>query len=255
MNNLKIATSQFPLSGNITRNAQYIKQHMKKAAKEACHIVHFPETALSGYARVHFDSFQNYDWGLLQQCLEDIIALSKELRIWTILGSTRKNTDSQPYNCIYVISDMGQIEGIYDKQNLYSREKEFYTPGAKPLFATIFGVKCGFLICYDSCFPNLYTTYRDQGVQLLFHSYYNAANTEGKSSLDDLIIAQLITRAADNQMWISASNSSERHSRLASCLARPDGSLVKAKRHVAGIVTTVFSQIGPGWTYNNRTGS
>jgi hypothetical protein len=55
-------------------------------------------------------------------------------------------------------------------------------------------------------------------------------------------------------MWISASNSSTRHSRLSACIARPDGSIISTKRHVAGIVTYSLSDSRLGWTYDNRKG-
>ena len=110
---------------------------------------------------------------------------------------------------------------------------------------------CGFLICYDSCFPELYHVYRERGARLLFHSYYNAKNVGLATSLDTLICAQLRTRAADHHLWISASNSSARHSRLASCVARPDGSLRSTKRHVPGFVLHDFPDTALGWTYDN----
>jgi deaminated glutathione amidase len=133
---------------------------------------------------------------------------------------------------------------------LYGKERDFYSAGERPLILSINGTTCGFLICYDSCFPDLYHVYADQGVQLLFHSYYNAKNEGPPTSLDDLIVAQLRTRAADHRFWISASNSSARHSRLASCVARPDGSLRSTKRHMPGLVFHDLPDPDLGWTYD-----
>ena len=250
--NLKIAASHFPVSGQIKRNARYIFRHMKKAAGDGVQVVHFPETALSGYALVHFESFNEYNWSLLEFYTQEICDYARKLGIWTVFGSTRRGSDILPKNCIYVISNIGKIEGIYDKQRLYNKEKLYYSAGSEPVSIIINGVKCGFLICYDSCYPELYDAYRRRGVRLLFHSYYNANNKEGANSLDDLIVAQLRTRAADNQMWICASNSSERHSRMVSCIVKPDGSLISAKRHISSIVIQEFSSSNLGWTYDNK---
>jgi predicted amidohydrolase len=53
---LRIAAAQFPVSGNIARNAHYIGAQIKEAVRQGANVVHFPETALSGYAPQHFSS-------------------------------------------------------------------------------------------------------------------------------------------------------------------------------------------------------
>ncbi len=248
---LRLAVSQFPVAADIATNASYIAQHMAKAAKRRAHVVHFPEGAISGYARSNFTSFDGYDWQALGYYTQRICALAAALKLWVVLGSVRRMArQSKPRNCLHVISPAGTILATYDKQKLYGKERDFYSAGETPLILSINGTTCGFLICYDSCFPDLYRAYADQGVQLLFHSYYNAKNEGPSTSLDDLILAQLRTRAADHRFWISASNSSARHSRLASCVARPDGSLRITKRHVPGLVFHDLPDADLGWTYS-----
>jgi predicted amidohydrolase len=249
---LRLAVSQFPVTGDIAANACYITQHMRKAAHAQAHVVHFPEAALSGYACADFASFNGYDWHTLDQHTHQICALAAALGLWVVLGSARTMAPHQkPRNCLHVISPVGAVAGSYDKQRLYGKEHHVYSAGHTPLLLTINGMTCGFLICYDSCFPDLYHVYRERGARLLFHSYYNARYTGPSTSLDDLMLAQLRTRAADNHLWISASNSSARHSRLASCVARPDGSLRSTKRHVPGVVLHDFPDPHLGWTYDN----
>ena len=126
---------------------------------------------------------------------------------------------------------------------------DFYSEGLDSVELSINSIKCGFLICYDSCFPSFYESYRESGVQVLFHSYYNARNDGARTSLDDLMLAQLRTRAADNHVWISASNSSARHSRLPACIARPDGSVRTMRKHIPGIVLHDIPDMDLGWTY------
>ena len=60
--NLKVATCQFPVSGNIESNADYIKRFIKEAALNKADIVHFSEAALSGYPPKDIPSFQNFNW-------------------------------------------------------------------------------------------------------------------------------------------------------------------------------------------------
>jgi hypothetical protein len=55
---LKVATCQFPVSGNIESNADYIKRFIKEAALNKADIVHLSEAALSGYPPKDIPSFQ-----------------------------------------------------------------------------------------------------------------------------------------------------------------------------------------------------
>jgi predicted amidohydrolase len=252
---LKFAACQFPVTGQMDVNLEYILKYTHRAAAEGAHIVQFPEAALPGYARKDFSSFSGFNWQTLSTHTSRIMACAEKLKIWIVLGSCLQvSKEEKPKNCLQIISSSGNIIATYDKRKLYGKEALSYSKGSTDLTVTINGIKCGFLLCYDSCFPRLYESYRKQGVQLIFHSYYNAGNEGACNSLDDLILAQLRTRAADNQMWISASNSSERHSRLTACIARPDGSILSARRHIPGIVTHTLPDTALGWVYDNSTG-
>jgi predicted amidohydrolase len=248
---LRIAASQFPVSGNIARNARYIESQMHEAATQGVQVIQFPETSLSGYGPKHFESFNNYEWNILDNHKRKICDLASSLNLWVVLGSTRQAEPELPRNCVQVISNTGVIVGTYDKQRLYSSEKEYYSLGTEPLVIEINGFRCGFLICYDNCYPELYDVYRNREVGLLFHSFHNAGNRH-VTSIKDLMLANLIVRAADYQMWISASNSSKRYSPLSACIVRPDGSMVKSRRNVAGIVIDDYPKAKLGWTYDNR---
>jgi hypothetical protein len=68
----------------------------------------------------------------------------------------------------------------------------------------------GFAACQFSVSGSM-----DANLQYILRYTRRASQEGAATSLDDLILAQLRTRAADNRMWISASNSSARHSRLA----------------------------------------
>ena len=224
---------------------------MKEAADKGVEVIQFPETSLSGYGPAHFESFSTFEWDILDYYTQKICDLASSLKMWVILGSMRQVDGESPRNCVHVVSNQGVIVGGYDKRRLYRNEKDYYSPGNEPLVLEIKGFKCGFLICYDNCYPELYDIYRDMGVGLLFHSFHNAGNRE-LTSIKNLMIAGLITRAADNQMWISASNSSKRQSPLSACIVRPDGTMVKSRRNVSGFVTEDYPKVELGWTYDNR---
>lgn len=249
---LRIAICQFPVSHNVASNVKFIRRFMKEAAGAAAHAVHFPETALSGYGRSDFTPSSTDNWQELEEHMQGIVGLAGKLGLWVVLGSCRKIANKQkPANCIYIISDNGRIVGTYDKQRLTLSESTWYTPGDGFLVVTIKNVKCGFLICYETCFPDLFEAYRKRGVQLVFHSCHNVSGTP-KPLFQELTLAQVRTRAADNRMWISDSNSSARYSFSTACVARPDGSVRCSRRHSNGILLHDFPDTELGWTYDNR---
>ena len=224
---------------------------MRAAAKQAAQVVHFPESALPGYAPKHLGPLEQYGWSRLEAYSLSIQELASSLGIWVILGSMRRAKSGPPANCTIIISKTGAIEAVYDKRHLYGAEEHHFSSGSSPCIVDIEGFKCGFLICYENCFPHLYREYRESGVELVFHSFYNAANSH-PTTIQDLMYASLLVRAADNQLWISASNSSMSYSPLPACVVRPDGSTVRAKRNVTGLALDDFPSAELGWTYDTR---
>ncbi len=234
------------------RNKRYIEAHMNEAAAKGAHVIQFPETALPGYAPVHIPSLETYAWEQLDTVTRRICDVAASLKLWVVIGSMRQANEALPRNCLQIISDTGTIVGTYDKQRLYRREKDVFSPGTTPFMATIHGFACGFLICYDNCYPELYEAYRKLGIGVLFHSFHNAGNTHA-TSIKELMHSLLIVRAADYQMWISASNSSTRYSPLSARIVRPDGTLVRRQRHDTGIVIDDYPLAELGWTYDNSS--
>lgn len=248
---LRIAATQYPVSSDMGKNFKYIKRLIEKASKNDVDVIHFPETALPGYLSFPNGDPSSFDWGTLYTLTEKIRCLALSKKMWVVLGSIRKVKGQLPRNCICVISNSGEVIGYYDKQRIYEAEKEYYSIGKSPLSIKIKGYNCGFLICYDNCFPELYTTYRKMGVGLIFHSIFNAGSKKGATNIKDLIAANLIVRSADNQMWISASNSSKAYCPCPATVARPDGSTNKAKRHRTALVIEDYPKAELGWTYDN----
>jgi len=221
---LRVATCQFPVTEDVAANARYIRRQMRAAARNKAHILHTSEAALSGYGGLDFSGFEGFDWDRLREETTAILDLARVLKLWVILGSAHYLSARQkPTNCLYLIDSRGRIVDRYDKSMLTTGDLKCYTPGDHPVTFRLKGITCGLMICYDSCFPEMYNRYRHAGVEIAFHSYYNAHH-KGPDILDQFIPAQAQTRAADNTMWVVANNSCARHSCWPSMIVRPDGS-------------------------------
>jgi len=224
---LKISTCQFSVGRSITRNSRAICDFLRKAHKAGADIVHFSECALSGYVGTDFPNFEGYEWELLREKTQKIMALAAELGLWVVLGSTHRLTEpNKPHNSLYLINPKGKIVDRYDKRFCTPGDLRRMTPGNRFVTFKINGVKCSLLICFDLRFPELYRELYKHKVNCIFQSFYNARQ-KGPSVHTHIMRQTMQCRAATNHFWVSISNSSGYYSPYPSCFIQPDGRIVR----------------------------
>ncbi len=242
---LIVATCQFPVSGDIEQNLAHTLTLIAKAKARGAAVAHFSESSLSGYAGFDFERYDERDQTALQSALARTAAHCAALKIWAVIGGHHFDAAMpKPYNCLWVIDDQGVIVRRYDKRICYGKpgegEHRYYQPGKEPVLFEINGVVCGFLICHEWRYPELYREQKQRGTEVLFQSFYDgnlsarAYDDEGRE-MGSLITGAIRDRAANNHLWISASNTSKRQSCFAGFVAQPDGRLLhQLKRNVTG---------------------
>lgn len=227
---LKVATCQFAVGRSIKWNSRTICELLRKASKAKADIVHFSECALSGYVGTDFPNFDGYDWSLLREETEKIMAIAAKLGLWIVLGSTHRLTEpNKPHNSLYLISPDGKIINRYDKRFCTPGDLRRLTPGNRFVNFTINGVKCSLLICFDLRFPEIYRQLYKQKANCIFQSFYNARQ-KGPSIHTHIMRQTMQCRAATNHFWVSMSNSSGYYSPYPSCFIQPDGKIVRQLR-------------------------
>jgi predicted amidohydrolase len=191
-----------------------------------------------------------------------------------VLGSAHELSDGRkPHNCLYVISDRGEIVERYDKRFCSGDPDErtgdlaHYSPGDHPSTWDIDGIRCGALICYDYRFPELYREYARLGAQLIFHSFHAGGSPGarvaaiGEAIGRDLapvnpvatftypgitMPAAMTAAAASNFVWISCPNSSARQSLWPAFFVRADGVMAgRLRRNVTGVLITTVDTEAP----------
>lgn len=254
MKTLTVASCQFPVTGDIRKNSKYIRSYLKKAAAGGAHLLHTSEACLSGYAGPDIGSFDDFNWELLRSETAGLRDASASLGMWLILGSAHfLDEKTKPTNCLYVIDPDGRIVDRYDKCMCTVGDQKAYSAGNRLVSLEINGIQVGFAICYDVCYPQIYAAYREKGVKLMLHSFYNAHH-EGPNCLDVLNIHQVPTRCADNLMWAVANNSSHPYSHWGSFVARPDATIPKRlPLNKAGMLIHEFPDglSEGGWIHNH----
>lgn len=250
---LSVASCQFPVTEDVAANAGYIRRYMKRAAEAGADLLHTSEACLSGYARVDFSSFEGYDWDRLRRETSRLREDARKLGIWLVLGSAHfLDRRTPPTNCLYFIDPRGAVVDRYDKCMCTRGDQKNYSAGQRLVTRTIKGVPIGLAICYDICYPQIYAAYREKGVKLMLHSFYNARG-KAKNCLDVLNLRQVPTRCADNLLWAVANNSSHPYSHWASFVARPDATIAQQlKINQAGMLIHDFPDglSEGGWIHN-----
>jgi predicted amidohydrolase len=224
---LRVATCQFPVSGQIVDNVKYIRDFLHQAAAAGAHLLHTSEASLSGYPGVDLPSFQDFGWDTLRRETTVLRQEARDLGLWLVLGSAHfLDERTKPTNCLYLIDPQGHIVDRYDKCMCTGGDQKHYSAGNRLVTHDIRGVRIGLAICYDICWPQIYMAYRELGVTLMVHSFHNARG-KGPNCLDVLNVRQVPTRCADNRLWAVANNSSQPYSHWGSFIARPDASIAQ----------------------------
>ena len=223
---LTVATCQFPVGADVHRNGAAIRRQMRAAARRGAEIVHFPETALSGYAGAQFGSFDGYPWDLLAEETVRIRGLSAELGVWTILGSTHRRRRGKPSNCLYLIDPTGRIAKRYDKCFLMPGDRLHYEPGRRLVTHTLGGIKFGLLICFDFRFPELWREYLKRRCRLVFLSSYLASPRRNRL-MEQVAPATLATRASESFLYVVANNTSGGRQWCNSRVQLPNGAIAR----------------------------
>ena len=246
---ITIASCQHTINSSINDNLKIIQKQIRYAKSNGADIVHFSECNLSGYGGIEFTCYDNKQERILQEATAQIQHLAKELKIWIILGSHHFYKDLQkPYNSLYLINENGKIQDRYDKRLLYGmneeKEDKYYTPASGTVTFQLKNIKCGLLICHEWRYTELYREHKKLGTELIFQSFYDRYTNkeefkEEGSAQSELVIGCMRGNAANNHLWISASNTSKNESCFPSMILQPDGRIKsKLTRNRTGVLIT-----------------
>lgn len=188
------------ISGNMKENTRHIIRLLEKMKQEEAGIVFavFPEMALYGYEKLEEISVK-YHQQEITKYLEEIAVTCESLQLNAVVGA--------PYfgkagleNALYFLNTQGKVQHVYSKMHLIESERNVFVPGdSYGICSTYFG-KIGFLICWDSAFPETARMYAEAGVQLL------VVSAAWESPYERQLELAVCGRSFDNDVLVIASN-------------------------------------------------
>ena len=252
-NTLRIAVAQStvredPTDATALRDSgAEVRRLMQQAADAGARLVHFTEGALCfpskrvmselGPDEIGPSDWSKAEWAVLQDELDRIAALSRELRIWTVIPSVHQlPAPSRPHNSMYVVSDQGKVVTRYDERTLSTTKITWmYTPGKEPVTFEVDGYRFGLALGLDVLFPELFTEYDRLDVDGVLVSY----STAGVSGHEHIEV-QARGTAVNNTYWISLAVPANPDGGLESGVVDPRGNLVAEgpADHTPGIAVT-----------------
>jgi predicted amidohydrolase len=148
---LRVAAAQAEsVSGDVAANVATAINLVSSAADEGVRVVVLPELFLTGYDPAAWtrETELTTDDGRLAPLSS--VAASRDVVV--VVGAAVRRTRGTTLS-VLVIDAAGGVSAPYDKQHLFSDEREFFTPGGNGATVVVDGWELGLGICYDGCFP------------------------------------------------------------------------------------------------------
>lgn len=219
---LRVGAFQFRSSADITQNCEAILRGMQAAARKKVRLLALPECALSGYLGVDLDAATEIDRAALAAATKQIAAEAKRHKMYVALGTTTFAKE-KVYNTLRLLGADGRGKSIYHKRGMYQDDRRHYTPGDKLGICTLDGIRTGLRLCFDFRFPEYFRELLYARARLAVMGFCMVGKTAKKLPIAR---AHLMSRAAENGLWILAANNCRGVQNCPTCLVDPTGEII-----------------------------
>ncbi len=167
MSDMRVAAVQFhPEFGRVEDNIRRVSSMIRDTRAD---LYVLPELCFTGYAfRSKQEAMDLAESVSDSFSLNHIRELASEHKCGIIYGFAELSGEKVYNSCCFVSPDGGHY--IYRKLHLYYQEKEWFSPGDKPLGLVEFrGCRIGMMICFDWIFPEVARSLALMGAHLICH--------------------------------------------------------------------------------------
>lgn len=249
---LRVGAFQFVGSGSISENVAAIERGIKLAAKENIRLLLTQECALCGYPPVEVSALAKIDHKEQQHALETVSDLAKENNLYILLGLITFQ-ETEAFNSVILIDPAGEQSKPYHKRALWGWDIENFMPGdsSNGIFI-VDGIRVGARICYEVRFPEYFRELFQQQVDLAAVSFVDVGKPEQSEKIE-IIKSHLISRAAENAIFVLSANSTSQQQLAPTCLINPDGHLLgKAPLNQEALLTGEIEITPPNFGRQGR---
>lgn len=193
---IKIAALQFEFDDDPSENKKRIKSLIDDLDTTSLDIICLPELPIYGF---NYEMIPKLSYEDIHRQKKFFSDLAKENKV-NILAGLLEKASNEYYDTVIVFDRYGETVFKYRKTHLWSKEREFFSPGRSLDLCDIEGWKVGIGICADLGFPEFSRTLSVEGADILF---FPSAWSE---PYDDLWRLMNRAKAAENQLFVVSPN-------------------------------------------------
>lgn len=179
--------------GDPDRNLEVIERLV--SANEGSDIICFPEMCLSGYSTNDPGIAMDPD----SEHVRKVRSLSEEYGIAIVFGYIEKTT-GRPYMRQEIVQPSGQVD-YYRKTHPGSAESKVFSSGDELPVFDVCGVRTGLQLCVESHIPDITSTYRSKGAELVLMPFANGISGDRRRTSWERYMP---ARACDNGLYVAA---------------------------------------------------
>ncbi|WP_457583383.1 carbon-nitrogen hydrolase family protein [Ensifer canadensis] len=207
-----------------------MRRLMREARDAGARLIHFPEGATcapnkrimseTGPRDIGPSDWNRFEWTVLREELSATSQLARDLKLWTVFGSVHQLTPPHcPHNCLYVVSDHGELVTRYDERMLSNTKISFmYAPGKIPVAFEVDGVRFGCALGMETHYPEIFREYEALDVDCVLFSTTGEVPVAAPA-----FAAEVLGHAASNAYWVSYSAHAPQSVAVPSGIAAPVG--------------------------------
>ncbi|WDZ84174.1 carbon-nitrogen hydrolase family protein [Micromonospora cathayae] len=197
-----------PVPGDLVGNTSTAARLVRHAADSGARVVVLPELFLSAYHPPTLaadpagtDVPADADAAVADPRLDPLRTAARDAGAVVVVGAPVRHPDRRRTIAALVVDRSGTVRVGYDKQQLWSAERELFTPGRRGATLLVDDWRLGLGICYDGCFPEHGRAAAADGA----HGYLCPSGYRvGSAHRRDVYYA---ARALDNTMYVVFANS------------------------------------------------
>ncbi|MEU8316101.1 carbon-nitrogen hydrolase family protein [Micromonospora sp. NPDC048887] len=195
-----------PVPGDVAGNTRTAARLVGRA--EGARVVVLPELFLPAYHPPALgadpdgtDVAADADGRVTDARLDPLRAAAVEAGAAVVIGAAVRHPDRRRTISSLVVDPAGAVTAAYDKQQLWSGERELFDAGVRGATIEVDTWRLGLGVCYDGCFPEHARAAAGDGA----HGYLCPSGyLAGSAHRRDLYYA---ARALDNTMYVVFANS------------------------------------------------
>lgn len=228
-----------PALGEVAANLERIGTHVCSAAAAGADLVILPENVNTSYFIAdRLPELAETREGRSVERLSELAAVHSVY----LAGGLALAEEDMVFDAQLLFAPDGALLGVYRKVHLFAAERDWYSPGEKPVVVDTALGRIAMSICYDMIFPEYIRQLVALGADLVINSTNWITDDFQRNRCGwsgEMVDALARVRALENRVWLAMANCVGPENGFdsigRSCIVSPTGKIVASAGEAEGI--------------------